>query len=291
MAKDSKYGLASLKQDFPTDGECLDFIFDALHSRECSCGGRYARIRGRKEYQCSRCRFHISPTAGTVFHKSSTPLTLWFHAIWIFANAKSGISASELERQLEVTYKTAWRMLGLIRGSLADDTTKLQGKVEIDTAYMGGVGHSGPYYADRAKMMREKAIVIAAAEREGAIVAKVIESNKGKDQAAFLEKHVEPLHTQLMTDTTSNLDSAAKGYDRYAVNHSKHEYARGDVHINTVEAYWSHVKRSIRGTHKSVSKQHLQSYLDGFSFHWSNPGNGKHRFSVLLGSVVSASRE
>ena len=133
-----KYGVKSLKRDFPTDEVCLSFIFDARHSRRCSCGGNYKPVKGRKKFQCSRCRFQIAPTAGTIFAKSDTPLTLWFHALLVFSNAKSGVSAKELQRQLEVTYKCAWRMLKLIQQALVQKGGKLTGKVEMDETYMGG---------------------------------------------------------------------------------------------------------------------------------------------------------
>lgn len=119
-----------------TEESVLDFIFDTQHSRQCSCGGSYSLKMGRRQYQCSKCRFQIAPTANTLFHKSDTPLTLWLKAILTFSNAKSGISAKEMERQIEVTYKTAWRMLHLIRKALGQ-SGKLQGDVEMDTAYFG----------------------------------------------------------------------------------------------------------------------------------------------------------
>ena len=109
-----KYGLSHLRKDFPNDQKCLQFAFDTLHSRECGCGGVYSPVKGRKQFYCSKCRFQIAPLAGTIFHKSDTPLTLWWHALWVFSNAKSGVSAKELERQLAVTYKTAHRMKRLI---------------------------------------------------------------------------------------------------------------------------------------------------------------------------------
>lgn|SRR3990167_2863253 len=133
-----KYGVKNLKRDFPTDEVCLSFIFDALHSRQCSCGGNYKLIKGRRQFQCSKCRFQIAPTAGTIFAKSDTPLTLWFHALLIFSNAKSGVSAKYLQRELEVTYKCAWRMLKLIRQALNQKGSKLTGKVEMDETYMSG---------------------------------------------------------------------------------------------------------------------------------------------------------
>src|SRR3990167_4649744 len=109
-----KYGLKQFRKDFPTERACLDFIFETLHTPECACGGSYALREGRRQYQCSKCRFHIAPTANTIFYKSDTPLTLWFHALWVFSNAKSGVSAKEMERQLAVTYKCAYRMKRLI---------------------------------------------------------------------------------------------------------------------------------------------------------------------------------
>lgn len=126
MKRINKYGLAQLRKDFPNDQKCLQFAFDALHSRECSCGGVYAPVKGRKQFYCSKCRFQIAPLSGTIFHKSDTPLTLWWHALWVFSNAKSGVSAKEMERQLAVTYKTAWRMLSLIRKALKQDGKLLQ---------------------------------------------------------------------------------------------------------------------------------------------------------------------
>lgn len=126
----NRYGILSLQKQFPDDEACLEFIFDTLHQRECSrrvgrdlltaCGGTYKQISGRRQFQCSKCRIQIAPTAGTIFYKSDTPLVLWFHGILTFLNAKGGISAKQLERDLEVSYKCAWRILGLIREILQD---------------------------------------------------------------------------------------------------------------------------------------------------------------------------
>ncbi|MBP6860507.1 MAG: IS1595 family transposase [Candidatus Pacebacteria bacterium] len=283
----SKYGLSSLKRDFPTDAVCLDFIFDSLHSRECSCGGTYRRISGRKQYQCSKCRFQIAPTAGTIFHKSDTPLSLWFHALWVFSNAKSGISAKEMERQLEVTYKTAWRMLKLIRESLGKQTPKkLSGVVEVDSTYMGGKGDGGKDNMHQSRNIRAKSPVIGAVQRNGEVRTKVVPDIGADTHGRFLRENVEEEGTALMTDATKTLDNVAIGYERYMVNHSKKEWARGPIYINTIEAYWAHVKRSLRGTYKVVSKRHLQGYLDAYSFHWNNRHSDSQRFSALLGTVL-----
>jgi hypothetical protein len=134
----TKYGIPSLKRDFPTEEACLAFIFNALHSKKCSCGGEYRLVKGRKQFYCSKCRYQIAPVAGTIFHKSPTPLTLWFQAVLLFSNSKSGVSAKMIQRNLEVTYKCAWRILSQIKKALKQNMDLLEGEVEIDSAYIGG---------------------------------------------------------------------------------------------------------------------------------------------------------
>ena len=286
MAKDTKYGIRELQAEFPTQDACLDYLFDTLHSRKCSCDGRYARINGRKQFQCSKCRYQIAPMAGTLFEKSTSPLSLWFHAIFIFSNAKSGISAKEMERQLNVTYKTAWRILKLIRASLKQDTRPLSGMVEMDEAFFGGKGVGGKYNKNQKKIMEDKAKVIAAVERGGEMRAKKVSDVSSQTIGSFLEDNVRPDGTCLMTDESNRYDKVAVGYDRLTVNHSKKKYAVDGIHINHIESFWAHVKRSIKGTHKVVSKKHLQEYLDGFVFHYNNRGNDKERFASLLLAIV-----
>lgn len=128
MESKKKYGLASLHRQFPDNDSCMGFIFNVKHPRECRlqmppqtaarCGGIYRKIGARRQFQCSKCRNQVAPTAETIFNKSETPLVLWFHAILAFFNARGEISAKQLERDLEVTYKCAWRILTRIRGVL-----------------------------------------------------------------------------------------------------------------------------------------------------------------------------
>lgn len=288
MAKEHKYGLRDFKRDFPTDEACLALIFDTLHSRKCSCGGTYHLRNGRRQFQCSKCRYHIAPTAGTIFHKSDTPLTLWFSAIRVFSNAKSGISAKQMERELNVTYKTAWRILNRIRKAVEQDDDKLKGDVEIDEAFFGGKGSAGKDNKDLSKVMKKKTVVLAAVERGGKMRAKTAPDTSSYSISKFAVKNIDPIGTRLMTDGSNKYVSTAYGYDHHFVNHRKKEFVRGDIHINHIESFWSHVKRSIKGTHKVISKRHLQSYLDGFVFHYNNRGNDNARFSVLLGALLHA---
>jgi transposase len=289
MNRANRYGVRSLEKEFPTEEICLSFLFDAQHGRQCSCGGTYKLRTGRKQFQCSKCRFAVSPTAGSIFHKSDTPLTLWFKAILIFSSAKSGISAKELERQLEVTYKTAWRMLMLIRKALSQGDDKLRGIVEMDTAYFGGVYKAGKNNERLWNSLARKTIVMGAVERGGQFRAKVVPNAGGKQHTDFLQENVEK-DSFLMSDASRSLMSAGRLYDHYTVDHSKREYVRGPVHVNNVETFWSHVKRSVKGTHKAISKKYSQEYLNGFVFHYNNRHSDRERFGLLLGRLLQSAR-
>lgn len=284
--RENRYGIKSLEKDFTTDEDCLEFIFDAQHNRKCSCGGSYTLKAGRRQFQCSKCRFQIAPTAYTLFHKSDTPLTLWFKAILTFSNAKSGISAKEMERQLEVTYKTAWRILHLIRKALEQDG-KLSGDVEMDSAFFGGRFKSGKDNAKQKEAIAAKTVVMGAVQRGGKARLLIVPDNKAKTHGDFLNEMIDPQGTRLLTDKTNRLDKVAIGFNRHSVDHGKGEYVRGDVHANTIEGFWSHIKRSITGTHKVVSKKYLQEYLNAFVFHRNNRYSDKERFWLLLGILIT----
>lgn len=286
--RENRYGIKSLEKDFTTDEDCLEFIFDAQHNRKCSCGGSFSLKAGRRQFQCSKCRFQIAPTAYTLFHKSDTPLTLWFKAILTFSNAKSGISAKEMERQLEVTYKTAWRILHLIRKALEQDG-KLSGDVEMDSAFFGGRFKSGKDNARQKEAIAAKTVVMGAVQRGGKARLLIVPDNKAKTHGDFLNEMIDPQGTRLLTDKTNRLDKVAVGFNRHSVDHGRGEYVRGDVHANTIEGFWSHIKRSITGTHKVVSRKYLQEYLNAFVFHRNNRYSDKERFWLLLGILITPS--
>lgn len=288
MSTDTKYGIRELKADFPSDEACLQYLFDCLHSRECSCGGRYSRLKGRRQFQCSKCRYQIAPMSGTILEKSTSPLALWFHAIFVFSNAKSGISAKEMERQLNVTYKTAWRMLHLIRKSLKQGDEKLNGIVEADESYHGGKGDGGIYNKNQSKVMRQKTKVVTAIERGGDTRTQVIPRASRSILQQFIRRNVQE-GASLFTDGSRQYPE--QGFDRGSIEHGRKQWTKerpnGEVvHINSVESFTAHIKRSIKGTHKAVSKKHFQEYLDAFVWLRNNRHNDRLRFEALLGAIV-----
>src|SRR5438309_7155015 len=128
---------------FPDNDACLDYLKDRFYPNgtpcpNCEKPSRFHRIKGRSAYSCQFCGHQVYPTAGTIFHKSSTSLQLWFWAIYLIASSKCGISAKQLGREIGVTYKTAWRMLKQIRLLLGQDGGPLSGDVEVDETFMSG---------------------------------------------------------------------------------------------------------------------------------------------------------
>lgn len=238
--------------------------------------------KGRKKFRCGKCRFEIAPTKGTIFEKSSTPFLLWFHALLLFSNAKSGLSAKQLERHLAVTYKCAWRILNRVRASLIQGLKRLEGLVEVDSAYLGGKRKG---WKHRSEAILSKPLAFAAIERGGHASVQMVSGTGGAPSSKFIVGNIRP-KSKIFTDRHGSFDRMKTLYKLRSVNHSKREYARGNAHINTVESFWSHIKRSVTGTHKRVSKHHLQSYLDAFVFHYNNRYSDKERFLSLLDIVL-----
>jgi transposase len=258
------------------------------HERYCICGGKFKRILERRQYHCTKCSYQIAPTAGTIFEHTKIPLTLWFHALMMFSNAKSGIAAKTIERDLEITYKTAWRMATLIRSTLLQSEEPLTGVVETDMGYFGGKGVAGKDNKHLSAVMKAKTKVFAAIQRKGGTRAKVVKDGSAKTHKNFLWQHVSTKSTKLMTDGALPFVNSASPYDREFVSHKRGEFVRGNVHTNSADSFWSHVKASVRGTHKAISPKYFQTYLDGFVFHANNRHSDKERFDALLGSVLRA---
>ena len=155
-SSDSQYTLVEFMREFPDDGTCLEWLWrnrfaqdgETAHCPKCETDRkfkRYATTQQRQSWTCTACGQHIHPTAGTIFHKSSTSLHLWFYAMYLMTSTRCGISAKQLERELGVTYKTAWRMAKLIRSELMEQDGKpLIGQVEVDETYVGGHRRNAP---------------------------------------------------------------------------------------------------------------------------------------------------
>lgn len=270
---------------FPTDDVCLDHLFKERFGTDCACPkcglvGSFRKLSKLPAYTCN-CGHHIHPMVGTPFERSSTSLQKWFYAMYLFTTSRHGVPAKELQRQLGVTYKTAWRMGHEIRKYMAmiDGTPPLSGKVEADETYVGGVkkGRGG-------RGLSHKTVVFGMLEKGGDVVTQIVPSAGHKVLNPILAQHVAEGST-LHTDEWSGYNRVYQvKLARQKVNHVSGEYVRGDVHTNGIEGFWSQIKRSIQGTHIHVSRQHLAKYLGEFEYRYNMRKTPELMFSRLLAS-------
>jgi len=269
IIKPMRYTFKQFKTEFPDDMACLKAVLENRFGNTCpKCGvvgTKFYPVTGRKAFICRYCHEHTYPLADTIFRKSETSLWNWFYAIYLFSVAKNGVSAKELERHLGVTYKTAWRMAKQIRILMKQDSDLLTGSVEIDETYIGGRhGHRFGY--------SKKQSVFGAVERYGVIKAKHVRSTGERVLTPEIARILDPNATIYSDEWQAYKKLNKLGYNHATVNHSKLEYVRGLVYTNTIEGFWSQLKRSISGTYNCVSPKYLQSYVDEFAFRYNFRG-------------------
>lgn len=245
---------------------------------KCHRHTKYHRIRKEPAFQCQWCGHHIHPMKGTPFERSRTPLQKWFYAMYLFTTTRNGVAAKELQRQLGVTYKTAWRIGHQIRQYMAyvDGDGPLgggSGIVEADKAFIGGKDKRG---------QDDKYVVLGMVERDGEVLTRVIPNRRRNSVVPHLIRFVKP-GTKVATDTAKAfINLHEEGFHHGTVNHAAGEYVKGPVHTNTIEAFWSLLKRGIEGTHVAVSEKHLSKYLGEFEFRFNLRKDSHLMFDVLL---------
>lgn len=281
-----KFTIKDFWKMFPDDGVCLDWLRNRNYPEiiECpNCGrsAKYYRITTKKVYGCEWCGHQISPTAGTIFHKSRTPLTLWFYTIYLMAQTRGGISAKQIERETGVTYKTAWRMCKQVRSMLFDDLEPFGGDVEIDESYFGGRKRGGK----RGRGSENKTPVVGIAQRNGGLEVRTVSNVKGKTILPMVANNVEK-GSNVYTDEYKVYNALPLlGYNHEAVPHSEEVYVVGKAHTNTIEGFWSLVKNGIRGVYHSVSSKYLQHYLDEYTFRYVHRNDVTPMFLTFLHRV------
>ena len=269
-----RYTFQQFLDEYPTDEACLDKIMGMKFGPTPSCPGcgadtKFHRITKRRAYACQHCGHHVYPCVGTPFEKSRTSLQKWFFAMYLFTSSKHGVPAKELERQLGVTYKTAWRIAHELRKLMAsaDDNGPLSGHVEIDETYIGGRKPKIKGFTGRGA--KGKTIVFGMLERDGSVRAGPVPNARRKTLAPVIMKNVQRGSVVSSDEWGAYYNLAAWGYTHGKVQHRNKEYVSGIHHVNSLEGYWSQLKRSIRGTHVHVSPKHLWKYVSEFSYRYN----------------------
>jgi transposase len=298
-SSESQCSLMEFMKEFPDDATCLEWLWrnryspDGVHAQCPKCEQerefkRYKTSQQRQSWTCLGCGHHIHPTAGTIFDKSSTSLHLWFYAMYLMTSTRCGISAKQLERELGVTYKTAWRMAKEIRQKLMNQSDEPFGgdvPVEADESYFGGKAHN----MHRAKRERlggrgtaGKTAVFGMLEPRGTVVAVTVPNVSTVDLMPRIQEKVIPASIIYTDEMSSYNPLTQQGYKHERVNHSEKVYVSGDAHTNTIEGFWSLTKRGISGVYHLVSSKHLQGYLNEYAWRYSNRDYGRSLFELVL---------
>lgn len=273
---------------FPDDDACLEHLKivrygHTLHCESVKCAGReakYYRAKGRRAYACEFCGHQIYPTAGTPFHASRTSLKDWFFVMHLFCASRNGVAAKEVQRQIGVTYKTAWRMCHLIRlymGFVDGDYPMGGGGsfgVEMDETFIGGRDKQGE---------DDKKIVVGIIERGGDLITRQLPTKEGWLIHMLMDQWIKP-GARVFTDSARHYTHGPEKFNIETVDHSKKEWTRGDAHTNNIEAFWNILKRGINGTYIAVSSRHLQKYLWEFEYRY----NQRHAPHLMMETLLQA---
>ncbi len=293
-----RYTIKHFNEQFPNDDTCLDFIKsarwpDGIRCVKCDRITPHFRVSNRKSYACQFCGSQVYPTADTIFHKSSNPLRSWFYAMFLMASTRTGVSAKQLEREIGVTYKTAWRMFNQIRKIMSQDPDLfLFGPVEIDETYIGGkeINKHFNKRLNAGRGVAGKTPAFGMVERGGKVVVKVTPNTKSETLIPIIQERI-PLNetATIYTDEFPSYNQLSSlGYAHETVKHRAKEHVAGNAHTNNIEGIWSNTKRGIDGTHHAISPKHLQGYLDAYVFRYNHRHDTTPMFVQLLNQAVSA---
>lgn len=283
------FSLGQFLRKYKNDEACLQELFDIKFPDGAYCEkekqiSKFYKIKGRPVYQCS-CGFQISPLAGTVFEKTTTPLQYWFYAIFVMANTRSGVSAKQLQRELGVTYKTAWRIFKQIRMLMAEvGGGMLDGIVEVDETFVGGKTKNRKTKFGIGSI--DKEILMGMVERGGKVYMKHVPNTGKWTLLNQIRENVTPKATVYSDEWPAYISLSKYGYVHDSVKHSAYEYARGEVHTQNIENVWSHLKRGITGVYRQVSPKYLQAYADEYAFRYNHKDEQARMFETLLKQVA-----
>ncbi len=258
--------LTEFTQLFNQEVKCRKY-FEAIRFKKgdyCPhCGhSKILRFSDGKRYRCVKCKKDFTIKTGTIFGESKLPLQKWFIAIYLLTTSKKGISSIELSEQCGVSQKTAWFMDHRIREAMKQNDGKLFGTVEVDETYLGGKHN-------RKQGFKNKIPVMGMTERKGKIKAFQIESRETHIIFNEIKKNIDP-SAFIMTDEASVYKKLPRfGYRRGGVKHSQKQWVKGEIHTNSIESFWALFKRGYHGTYHSMSRKHLQRYIDEFVFRFN----------------------
>ena len=279
-----RFTINNFNDQFPDDAACLEWLKNYLYPNGIYCMPcqritPHSRLTKRMAYSCNRCGNHTYPMSGTIFWRSRTPLRHWFYAIFLMSATRSGISAKQLQRELGVTYKTAWRMFKQVRRLMRSSVfpEPMSGEVEIDECYIGGKRPG-----IRGRGAKGKTVVMGMVQRKGDVMATPMDEMTRYTAHNVIRERVLP-RSMIYTDEYQPYKKLERyGYTHKRVSHNAKVWVSGNAHTNTIEGFWSLLKRGINGVYHAVSKKYLQSYIDEYAFRYNHRKDEQPMFLTIL---------
>ena len=290
--------LVQLFTYFNNEQVCRDYLEQIRWNGNITCPyedckhDKVFKYSNGKVYKCDKCKKQFSVRVGTMFEGSKISLQKWFAAIYLITSHKKGISSLQLHKDLGLTQKTAWFMLHRVRHSLGlnnQPSGKLEGTCEADETYIGGQEknkhQSKKTKGTQGRSLKTKIPVVGIIKRGGELRANVVDGASGEILKKFIHENLE-VGNPLNTDEWLGYKGLSKIFDHNVVKHNSKEYVKGDIHTNTIEGFWAILKRGIMGIYHSMSRKHLQRYVDEFVFRYNTRGfSESYRFDYVLNNI------
>lgn len=278
---------------FPTEKSCIKFLEKKRWPNGIvSPFDKDAKVykRGDGKYRCGTTGKNFNVMVGTIFHGSKIPLWKWFFAIYLLTSRKKGVSAMQLSRDVSITPKSAWLMLQKIRGTFVYTGDKLNGTVELDETFVGGLNSRRHWkqkvLTSRGRSHDDKIAVMGMLQRGGKVVCRVTGDTTSKSLTKPIKEMVDK-DALLYMDEWQGYNVVKKTYAHDVVDHGHHKYVRGEVYTNTIEGFWgNYCKRSLFGCYNSVQGSHMHRYFDEFAFRYNTRNvSDKERFEAFFDNI------
>lgn len=279
---------------FPTQESCIAHLENVRWNGKPKCpycnSKRITKAVKGQRYHCNACNTSFSVTVKTIFHKTKIDFQKWFLTISLVLNARKGISARQLARDIEVNKNTAWLMLMRLRKAMHEQGELLEGIIEVDETYIGGKNRN-KHWDDKTKggqgrSTKDKTPIFGVLKRGGEVRAQKVRNVSARSLQTLIKENVQKGSHVMSDEWTAYTGLEKKNYQHSKVNHGKGNYVNGIAHTNTIESFWSLLKRGIIGQYHHVTEKHLNAYVDEFCFRYNKHGEKEIFEKLVLKAII-----